>query len=39
MSLFELQIEIERKEKELFSLKNSLKSVAREILFPNHYRK
>lgn len=39
MSLLELQLEIEKKENELSILKNNLKKVAREILFPNYYTK
>lgn len=39
MSLFELQMEIQRKEDELSILKNNLKQVAREILFPKCYMK
>jgi hypothetical protein len=38
MSLFELQLEIEKKENELSILKNNLKQVAKEILFPNYYK-
>jgi hypothetical protein len=38
MSLLELQVEIERKEKELSVLRDSLKDVARKILFPNYYK-
>jgi hypothetical protein len=37
MSLFELTTEIKRKESELSQLKESLKVVARKILFSNYY--
>ena len=37
MSLFELTREIEIRETELSKLKNSLKEVARQILFTNYY--
>jgi hypothetical protein len=39
MSLYELQMEIQRKENELSVLQNNLKQVAREILFPKYYKK